>query len=164
MSWHAIYVKPRHEKKFARLCEILNLIHYLPLRTQTKVYQRRKVILDIPVFKGYVFASFENNVKTDLFMTDSIIRVIKPVDEVSFLFQLDQIKMALMIDPSLNASKALYKGLRVRINTGPFMGIEGIIDSVRKNSKIYLNVEMIGQSIVVMANKEDIEIMGPNDD
>ena len=54
--WHVLHVKPRTEKKVAEFCELRRVLPYLPLREETKIYQRRKVTVQKPAFPGYVFA------------------------------------------------------------------------------------------------------------
>ena len=51
--WHVLHVRSRCEKKALHYCERFGIDSYLPLRQQTKTFQRRKVTTHIPVFPGY---------------------------------------------------------------------------------------------------------------
>ena len=42
MNWNVLYLRPRTEKKMADYAQGLGLEFYLPLRKETKVYQRRR--------------------------------------------------------------------------------------------------------------------------
>ena len=56
MGWNVLYLKPRTEKKMAKVCEVVGVEYYLPMRTERKTYQRRAVTSQIPVFPSYLFA------------------------------------------------------------------------------------------------------------
>lgn len=158
MSWNVLHVKPRCEKKLAEFCRIYGYEYYLPLRLHKKVYQRRKVEFQCPVFQGYVFASFDAEGKIDLLKSNSIIRIIEPGNEAALIFQLDQVRKALSVDATLGATAALKKGKKVKIIGGPFMGVEGVISDLRGASKLILNVEMINRAVVVEVDTQYIEL------
>jgi transcription antitermination factor NusG len=157
MSWHVLHVRPRCEKKVGDFCAVRAIEHYLPLRSETKVYQRRRVTVEKPVFPGYLFVSCDAVQRTEVLKTNSIVRTITPHNEEDFLHELDQVRKALTVDPSLSACYAVKEGQRVRITGGPFMGIEGMVASLRSRTTVRLNVEMIGQAIAVEIQKEYLE-------
>jgi len=159
MSWFVLHLRPRSEKRVAQVCEIHGLEYYLPLRSETKIYQRRKVTVCKPMFPGYIFVSFSEEEKVFLQRTNHIIKILAPPSEDSLVFQLDQIKKALLVDETLGSTCAIDEGHRVRIIGGSFMGVEGVIESARKSGIVRLNVEMIGQAVVVEVDRDFVEIV-----
>jgi transcription antitermination factor NusG len=159
MSWQVLYLKPRTEKKMAEYGEKLGVRYYLPLRREVKIYQRRKVTVDKPVFPGYFFASCNREQRVDLLKTNIIVRTLEPTDERRFLRELAQVRRALKVDPTLGAVAALKRGRRVRITAGPFMGIEGLVHGLKSVNVVRLNVEMIGQAIAVEVDKDYLEVI-----
>lgn len=157
--WHVLHVRPRCEKKMVEHSQALGLSHYLPLRRETKVYQRRKVMVEKPVFPGYFFASFNREGRVGLLKTNQVVRVLDPVDQRILLHQLAQVRRALRTDPTLMPCDALRKGRMVRITGGPFMGVEGAISEVHGTAKVRLNVEMIGQAVAVEVDKDFLEFL-----
>ena len=156
--WHVLYVKPRCEKKAAEVCKALGQPHYLPLRRETKIYQRRKVTVDKPVFPSYFFASFDRDGRLKLLQSNYILRTMETVDQRSLLHQLAQVRKALRVDPTLASCLALKRGRTVRITGGPFQGVEGVVSAVRGMTKVRLNVELIGQAISVEISREFLEV------
>ena len=59
MKWQVLYLRPRLEKKTAELCRTSGIPCYLPVRSQTRTYQRRKVTTETPVFPGYLFVALD---------------------------------------------------------------------------------------------------------
>lgn len=157
MSWCVVHVRPRCEKKIAEYCRVLGAESYLPLRSETKVYQRRKVTVDKPVFPGYVFASFDRAQRLGLLKTNQVVRFLETDDEGQLLHELEQVRAALAVDPSLGADAALERGRAVRITGGPFMGVEGWVQEMRRHNKVCLNVDMIGRAVVVEVAREYLE-------
>jgi transcription antitermination factor NusG len=158
MGWNVLHVKPRREKKVAEHCEQLKVEHYLPLRQETKVYQRRKVTVSKPVFPGYIFASFDDEGRVSLLKTNCLVRILPSPDESALVHELDQVRAALAVDPTLGATAAMRKGRTVRIVGGPFRGIEGRIDMLKGQTMVCLNVEMIGQAIRVEVDRSLVEL------
>lgn len=159
MGWSVLYLRPRAEKKMAEHSQILGMDFYLPLRVETKIYQRRKVTVNKPIFPGYFFVSLTDEGRTSLLRTNHVLRIIKPLREEELIHQLDQIKSALAIDQTLGKCHALKKGRRVRIVAGPFMGIEGVIWSLKGDTNVRLNIDMIGQATSVDVDKDYLELL-----
>ncbi len=154
-----MYLRPRTEKKMAKVCEAIGAEFYLPMRVQRKTYQRRAVTTEIPVFPSYLFASFSREQLSKMKEFDLLLKVMPPDKEESLVHELDQVKKALSVDPSLGADTALREGLLVRIVDGPFAGIEGKIEKVRQKTKVSLDVEMINQAIRVEVEGDQLEIL-----
>ncbi len=159
MCWYVMHLRPKTEKKVAEVCRIHGIEHYLPLREETKIYQRRKVTVHKPLFPGYVFARIPLETRIHVQRTNHLISLLKPDDEARLVYELDQIRRALEADPRLEADQAYREGRRVRIRSGVFLGVEGILQSLRGQAQVRLNVEMIGQSITVDVERDSIEFM-----
>ena len=159
MDWHVLYLRPRCEKKTAEYCKLCHITYYLPLRSETKIYQRRKVTVEKPVFTGYFFVSFDAAGRLTLQKTNNIVRILKPVSRRQLLHELAQIRKALAADPTLSTCAALKAGRRVRILTGPFMGIEGVVSNLKGRAKVCLNVELIGRAVAVEVDREFLEVV-----
>jgi transcriptional antiterminator RfaH len=143
----------------AEHCNLLHISHYLPLRQETKVYQRRRVTVEKPVFPGYFFCSIDHDDLQKLATTNHILRVL-PAEATRLLTrQLVQLRRALRIDPGLHSRNALKRGKRVRIKQGPFMGVEGIVSTVKGVTSVCLNVELIGQAVAVEVDQAFIDLI-----
>lgn len=159
MCWYVLHLRPRSEKKVARVCAANGLEHFLPLRSETKIYQRRKVKVQKPLFPGYIFVAFDTDQRECLLRTNHIVRILRPPSEERLLYQLNQIRLALEIDDTLGAAEAIKKGKLVRIKGGPFMGIEGVVLTADKPGVVRLNVDLIGQAVAVEIDRDYIELI-----
>ena len=158
-KWHVLYLRPRWEKKMGEYCVAHGFSYYLPLREETKIYQRRRVTVHKPLFPGYVFVTFEPDERLQILKTNNVVRILEPRDQRTFLHQLAQIRRALRVDPTLGACAMLEKGRRVRILAGPFQGVEGFVETLKGQTRVLLNIEMIGQAIAVETDREFLEVV-----
>ena len=152
-----LHVRPRCEKKMADYCRTHSLEHYLPLREETKVYQRRRVTVQKPLFPGYVFTMFGPEDRALVLKSNTVVRILEVTDQRQFISELEQIRAALGMDPTLGACEAFKQGARVRIGGGPFQGLEGVVQTVKGKTRVMLNVEMIGQAVPVEVSMELLE-------
>jgi len=159
MNWYVLYLRPRCEKKLAEYCRIHKLSHYLPLRRETKIYQRRKVTVEKPLFSSYFFCSFDGEERLGLLKTNNVLRILEPSSRRKLLHDLAQVRKALRVDPTLEATSAVRVGRHVRILGGPFMGVEGIVQAVKGKMKVSLNVDMIGRAVVVEVDRGYLEVV-----
>ncbi len=159
MSWFVLHLRTRSEKKVAKVCEAHGLDCYLPLRAETKIYQRRKVTVHKPMFPGYLFVCFSPEERKTVLQTGHVVRIMKPTNEELLIHELDQIRMALEADETLGTSSSIIEGRRVRITAGSFMGIEGFVESARKKGTVCLNIEMIGAAALVEVDRDYVELL-----
>ncbi len=140
-------------------CAYYDVETYLPLRSETKTYQRRKVTVEKPIFRGYVFAGIEDGQRETVLKSNNMVRIIDVGDQDAFLRELGQVRKALDIDPTLGATSAFTRGKHVRIIGGSFRGLEGVVTSVKGATRVVLNVNMIGQGVAVDADMDMLEPM-----
>ena len=158
--WHVVHVKPRCEKKLAEYCAKHALTCDLPLREETKIYQRRRVTVSKPVFPGYCFLNYDESKRVTLLKSNLLVRVLKVMDQAQLVRELQQVHQALAADPTLDACAAFQAGKRVTIRSGPFCGLEGVVQMVRGKARVILNVEMIGRGLAVEVGMEVLEPAG----
>jgi transcriptional antiterminator RfaH len=156
-QWHVLHVKPRCEKKMADYCAAHKVTVELPLREETKIYQRRRVTVHKPVFPGYIFLRFMPEEKEVVLKSRQVVRILAVENQDRLVRELNQVKLALSVDPTLDARAAFQAGKRVLIRSGPFQGVEGVVQTVKGKTKVLLNVEMIGQALALEVGVEMLE-------
>jgi transcription antitermination factor NusG len=157
MNWMVLHVKPRREKKMGEYCAWLGLEYYLPMRHMPRVYQRRKIDVEKPLFPGYVFVDCPEPQRNEVLMSNFVANVLDVVDQRKLLHELDQIRKALAVDPALGATNAFTRGKLVRVTRGPFQGLEGIIQVVKAGARVVLNVELIGRAVALEVDLDALE-------
>lgn len=142
----------------SKYCAFHDLEHYLPLRQETKVFQRRKVTVNKPVFPGYVFVQMPATKRELALKSNYVVRMIPVKDQDTFLWEVEQVQKALTVDPTLGATQAFSCGRLVRVTGGPFQGLEGKVVTVKGETRVMLNVDMIGQAVSL---EVDMDLLDP---
>jgi transcription antitermination factor NusG len=131
---------------------------YIPTYFKSKKYQRRNVKTELPLFPGYVFVSLSDELKQKRLLDSGLITSIIPVpNQRELMRQLKSIKKLLSSDTTINVVSHKI-GDEVTIIHGSLQGTHGVIERIDDNrSKIFLNIDIIGQAVVVEVDNDNIE-------
>ncbi len=158
--WMVLHLKPRCEKKLADLCRLQGLPSYLPLSVVTRVYQRRRVTFEKPLFPGYLFVALRPSERSIVLKSNYVVRMIVPPRQRSMLRQLVQVRRALRVHPTLSQVRTLRCGEAVRIVAGPLKGLIGDIAILKGGAssrlRVVLNVDLIGQAVAVEVHADEV--------
>ncbi len=146
VKWYVLHTRSRQEKAVARDLEAMSIPYFLPLLHEARYYGRRKAFVDMPLFPSYVFvrSSLDDVYRVD--RTKRIARVIKVHEQVVFERELWNIHLALGKGAHLELHSYLQKGVWVEVKSGPFKGVQGIIEDRVKNDRLILQVDVLGKA------------------
>jgi transcription antitermination factor NusG len=151
VKWFAVQVRAMHEKRVATLLEQKGFEHLLPVQTVRKRWSDRIKEVDQPLFPGYLICRFSMNTRTSILKTDGVKRVVGigcvpvPIDDQEVLAIQRVVESGLEMKPHA----FLSLGQRVRIETGPFDGIEGHVVGLRSRHRLVLAVSLLQRAISV---------------
>ena len=167
MHWHALYVRSRAEKKVYEQLNVMGYEAYLPLITRIKQWSDRKMKVEEPLFKSYVFV--RNNERQHYY----VLGVYGVVCFVTF-----EHKAVVVPDKQVVAIKkyidnpvddeddlqniSLQEGQLVRITNGPMQGLTGRLISVKSKRRLLVNIDVVGQSIPVSLPRTKVEPIEEN--
>jgi transcription antitermination factor NusG len=159
--WLAFYTRPRHE--FTARSEILHmgLEVYLPVITLVKKWSDRKKKVTEPLFKSYIFAYCDETERYRILQSKSIVTTVfhngKPAHVPDW--QIEGIKRMLDGNREVKIVDGIKKGARVKINNGPFEGLEGIIFTGVNNEKyVAVSIDLLNRSVITKLPIKDIEL------
>ena len=147
--WCVLHVKPRTEKKVDDILAHSKCWHYLPLYKKVRKANRRKIVTMLPLFPGYVFARLNSDERFAVRKTDKIANIIFDPNPRKTIHQLRQLRRVLKGAPRIRTAKLFTAGERVRVTEGPFMNSEGIIFQDQGKTSLALNMNILGQSVIV---------------
>jgi transcription antitermination factor NusG len=120
---------------------------YLPLRKKTHTYGRRKREFESPLFPGYVFCIVDIHQRSFLRQNRYVANILDVIEQEKLVGQLNQVHRALAVGDVLEVRPYLVKGTPVMVKNGPFKGMEGVVERVKGQTRVVLNVDMIQQGI-----------------
>ena len=162
--WHALYVRSRSEKKVLSQLEENGFQAYLPLVTQVKKWSDRKKKVEEPLFKSYVFVYSNEKEYIPILNVYGVVRfvsferkaVVVPENQILAIkkFVNDYEKGE---EYKLMNNEDLKVGQMVRIINGPFKGLTGRLETIRKKRHLIVFIEVVGQYIPVHLPRAKVE-------
>ena len=155
--WFVLHVKPRTEKKVFAFLEAIGAFRYLPLYKKTVRVQRRKVVRYLPIFPGYVFTRLYPDERTRVYGTGNIVQMIVVTRPRHMVHQLRQIARAGRLAPDLEPVPDFSVGDLVRVEFGPFRGMEGCVRRKDGLTRLVLMLDILGQAVEVAIDPRDLK-------
>ena len=145
-AWRVVHTRSRQEKALAEILEGRGIHHYLPLVRRVRYYGRRKQVVQLPLFPGYLFL---NGPLEDVYLadrTDRVVQVLPVVDQPALEAELAAIRFVLEQNGGLEPSSYPTAGTWVEVTSGPFRGLRGIVDRSVRADRLVLGVRMLGRA------------------
>jgi transcription antitermination factor NusG len=148
--WWCLHTKPRQEKALARDLRFRDIAYYLPQIVKIdRTPQGRQTRSIVPLFTGYLFLLGDDSDRIQALRSNRLVNVLEIVDQEGLIHDLRQIHQVLSSGLSITAEPAMPVGARVRIKTGPLMGIEGIVIRRSKRDQFVAVVQFLGRGATV---------------
>lgn len=159
-SWNVLHVSVNQEKKVAQHLAMRSVEHYLPLYTERSRWSDRTVVLERPLFSGYVFVRYQPASRIDIISTPGVIRILGngSLDTVSDE-ELDKIRVSLANGCPLRPHPNLGIGTRVRVRSGAFEGVLGVVTELRQRCRVVIELPAVRQSFSLEVDRQDIEVL-----
>ena len=147
--WWVAHTKSRNEKALAHDLIARKIPYFLPMTLSITRRTRRTVKSLLPLFTGYMFFCGDDESRADVIQTNRVANIIEVPDQMSFLGELTQIEKALRAGVPISPHPYIKKGQWCRVIAGPLMGSEGIVQEIRNNVRLILQIDMLGQAASV---------------
>jgi transcriptional antiterminator NusG len=156
--WFALYVRSRHEKVVESGLRGKGYSAFSPFyRTRRKRIDRIAEI-DVPLFPGYVFCCFDPSIRLPILMTPGIVGVVgpghrpEPVDDA----EIASIRTLALSGHPVQPWPFLRSGQRIRLQSGPLMGAEGIFLCVKDQYHLVVSITLLQRAVSVVIEKDAV--------
>lgn len=158
--WQVLHVIANHEKKVARHLSVRSLEHYLPLYSERSIWTDRSVIIERPLFMGYVFVRFAHQSRLSVISTPGVIRLLGDSDgDTVSADEINRIRDGLTSGCLLRPHPEVSVGTRVRICAGVFEGVEGIVTEFRHQCSVIIALCAVRQYFSLEVELGEIEVL-----
>jgi transcriptional antiterminator RfaH len=156
--WWCLHTKPRQEKAVARTLRSRNVAYYLPQVVKVdRTPQGRKIRSNVPLFTGYVFLLGDELARVEALRTNRLAQVLEVYDQDTLVHDLRQIHQMLTSGLSVFPEPIMPVGARVRITSGPLMGIVGTVIRRGKRDQFVAVVQFLGRGATVELEDWQVE-------
>jgi len=161
LSWYAVQLRCRFEKKAAMQLHNKGITTFLPLVKESHRWSDRLQVVEKPLFPGYGFVQLPASPNLRL-------RVLQTIGVTGFVMmngvpipvpdqQVEDVRLLLANEIACRAYPFLKVGQRVRIRSGCLDGLEGILISENKDHSLVISIESIQRSVALRIDGYDVE-------
>jgi transcriptional antiterminator RfaH len=148
-KWVALYTKPRSEFKAEADIKKLGIDIYLPVITRVKQWSDRKKKVTEPVLNGYIFIFADEKERLAALEVYSVVRCVFDNGKPAIIpeWQIDNLKKFLSEKTDYLINNGLAQGTKIKIKSGPFEGVIGVIISDEKKKSLSVNLDLLNRSV-----------------
>lgn len=154
-----VHTKSRNEKAMARDLWDKGIRFFLPTIRVMRRYRGRRIYLRLPLFPSYLFLSGDEEDRYVALMTHRAASVIPVVDQERLRQELQDIYLIASSEEPVDLYPGLRQGRRCRVISGALAGLEGVVLRRRDICRVYVGVEVIGQSVELEVDASLLEII-----
>ncbi len=157
-TWWAMYTLSRQEKSLMRHLRTNSISYYCPITANRyRSPSGRERVTYLPLFSNYVFVRGTEIDRYTAVTSGCISRQVVVPDPEKFLEQLRAIQKLIASNHSVTIESKLVPGDRVRIKSGPFMGIVGTILYRQGECRLLVTVDFMQQGVSVSISDWETE-------
>ena len=156
--WYAIRVRSNCEKVVSLTLSGKGYATFLPSYRKLSRWSDRNKQIELPLFPGYVFSSFDINRRLPVLMTPGILSIIgvgstpEPVQEE----ELSAIRRFIASGSPVEPWPFVKVGDAVVVDCGPMAGLEGILAQVKNRYRLVVSLTLLQRSIAVEIDRDCI--------
>lgn len=150
-NWYAIRVKANRERVAAHSLRGKGFEVCLPVY-QVESHKTRGVhVLHVPLFAGYLFARFDIQNRLPVVIVPGVVGIVgfgnspQAVDEA----EMDGVLALVGSDLRIMPHSYLPAGQRIRLQSGPLRGVEGVVVEHKDANRLIVSVSILQRSIAV---------------
>ena len=157
--WYAAHTNPRHEKTVQQLMESYRIECFLPLYKSVRRWKDRRKELELPLFPGYIFVHIPLKDRLDALRIPGVVQFVSFQGKPARLpdAEIEVLRNGLARTSGFEPHPYLTVGKRVRVRSGPFFGMEGILVRRKEKFRVVLSIHLIQRSVAVEVDEGDIE-------
>jgi len=162
-KWFAVYTTPRHEKRVEFHMHQRGIEHFLPIyRTHRKWSDGSRVVLNLPLFPGYIFAYIGRSERVRVLEVPGVLAIVGGTGHEPASLPEAEIEALRAGLEKHNAEPhtLVTVGERVCIRTGSFAGMTGFVVRLKGGLRVVLTLELIMQSVSLEIDACDLEMLG----
>ena len=156
--WYAVYTYPRHEKVVAAQLEQKAVEVFLPAFSILSCWKDRRVRVANPVFPSYLFTRIDLRDRIRAVSTPSVIRIVSfkgapaPIPDS----EIDAVRSCLA-GGNIEPHPFVAAGERVRVRSGPFEGVSGIVIRRTNQCKLIVSIGLIHRAFALEISPDDLD-------
>jgi transcription antitermination factor NusG len=159
-NWYVAYTCSRHEKYLAQQCEQRGFSVFLPLYAVQRQWKQRRAEVLLPLFPSYVFVRMAMAERFRVLALPGMVSFVsfKGLPAVVPDAQIEALRKAVSLGRA-EPCTYLESGKRIRVTAGPLLGLEGIVQEIKKNVCVVVSFDWMNRSVSVSLDAAELEAL-----
>ncbi len=162
-AWYVLHTKSRFENVVNECLTKKSIEVFLPKVKVRSKRRDRKAMIQVPLFRGYVFVKTDLNPyeHIEIVKTAGAVRIIGNKDSPLAVPQesIESLKIIVAGNSSVTTGTRLRKGDIVMVIDGPFAGVTGTFIRYKGKERVVVYIKALGQFASVEVREDDVEII-----
>lgn len=166
LCWYACHTRGRHEKKVASHLDWRRIETFLPVHKRDVQWSDRRKTVDWPLFPGYVFARFRLRELPQVLNTRGLVTVLRRGGTPATIPDAEIENVRRFADAANHSRIAVERetliaaGDRVRVLSGPFVGVEGVALQRRGRKRLLVALSTVGEGLAIDLDDVCLQVIG----
>ena len=156
-NWWVAHTKSRNEKILARQLVSSKVPYFLPMHWKVSKSRGRTIRSLLPLFPGYLFFCGSEDQRLDVLKTNRAAGLIAVENQNQLVRELLPIETMLKLGKTVLPHDYIQVGQRCRVTAGPLAGSVGMVVQTPKETRLVLQVDMLGQAASVEIASDMVE-------
>jgi transcription antitermination factor NusG len=161
LKWFVLHVRVNQEKKTAQRLASSEVEYFLPCYQSLRQWKDRRVMLEMPLFPGYVFVCMDLADRMKVLTLPNVVGLLGSRTSPSIVSpeEIDRIRRGVEFGNAAPHS-AFAVGQRVLITDGALQGMSGCLLRGGNNTRVVISIDSIARSFVVDVDISSLEPIG----
>jgi len=157
-QWWVAHTKSRNEKSLADDLAGKGISYFLPMSWKVKKTRGRTIKSLLPIFGGYLFFCGNEMQRVETLKTNRVANLIDVSNQQRLVEELLQIERAIVSGVNLSPHDYIKVGQKCKVIGGALAGLTGIVVKTRNETRLVLQIDMLGQAASVEIGTDMIEV------
>jgi transcription antitermination factor NusG len=161
--WYAVKTRSNFEQPVSLSLAAKGFETYLPCWTEVHRWKDRQKRVEVPLFRGYVFARFSDchATRMEVDRTVGVSQILGPGGTIEAVpdSELESVRAVLSSSARYTVHPLLKEGCAVRVKRGPLRDMEGRLTRLKAGPRLVISVELLGKSVAVEIDILDVEVL-----
>ena len=159
--WLVLRTRSRHEGAVECDLQARRITAYLPRRNVVRRLNDRKVVVQMPLFPGYVFIRPREDQYEGIRCVRGSCGLVLVGCKAAAMPErdLDAVRILERSGAALVVNPRLIPGQRVEVRAGPLMGIRGELVRIKSRERLVINARLLSSSVSVEVDSDNVEVL-----
>lgn len=159
LAWYALHTRSRHEKVVDDLLRRKRIETFLPTRKIRRKWSDRIMVIEEPLFKGYLFVHTSLVYRVEILQTKGAVNFVGFGRYPSSVPEKDLMAVRKFIEEDIEVDPFPYlkEGERVVVRSGRFRGVEGFLVCKKNKYRLVVSLDLITQSASIEIDSALVE-------